>query len=843
MDKFLRDAIDIIFNKTSPHKVMEQILDINNIDFLDDFMAGFSVNMKVHYPFVSSDEMECLMVYLKKYFGDDECRIFDLIKDFAGEALIEQGGVPVVKFDEALRFRNTAHYISPEIFISSFLAAKDSEYSYENRKFDYRTSPNTDNVRLHNMLKKGIAENHFHIKGSTPAFMLSWVCLMNNITNRRETFKKAAFEKNPLGAIDNNFYNRESTWYSLVIKACYIRLFLFSKLNGIEFFDNEFDKVLKGDDLLCEFLVNKLQIEIDSYKKANNSTFDYAIPESALDNEEYRIFTGERCFLYLMFRAIYEKNPKIIEYAKLFYLYLLISIKLRGELIQINKRVGFANFDNYQDRKSIFIEKYPEFNDALISFALNSNLSLKHLKSIEARFVPKNDRKGLKEQIEYYDKLANNKYGYKKRLFYVAHFPKQTDAPVKTLSTSCRHQKFREQLEKQALAIANLREDQYPASYRLFGIDACANEIGCRPEVFAQVFRFLKAHQVSVKKSYNKLSELPPQLRITFHAGEDFLDIADGLRYISEAVKFTGMSYGDRIGHGLALGVEPAEWYRLKRNRVILPRQDLLDNAAWMMGKLTEYGCSHMPIFNDLNKIYAENVLYIYQKNLPFTLKDVYIDLNSYLSFYSLRGDNPELYYECDNPDKYIENLKSGVSSYELNYNLYDRNIPEDGLLNEIRENNILAYKLMHNYHYNPKVKECGAEIKEHNISDQYIEAVSLIQKRMRFEIAEIGIGIECNPSSNILIGTFEKYENHPIVKFNDTFLSNSEDNPRMFVSINTDDLGVFDTSLENEYALIACALQKAKDKSGKRLYKPDYVYKYLDNIREMSVEQSFIQA
>lgn len=38
-------------------------------------------------------------------------------------------------------------------------------------------------------------------------------------------------------------------------------------------------------------------------------------------------------------------------------------------------------------------------------------------------------------------------------------------------------------------------------------------------------------------------------------------------------------------------------------------------------------------------------------------------------------------------------------------------------------------------------------------------------------------------------------------------------------VSINTDDQGVFDTLLENEYALMVLALEKAKDEEGNKLY------------------------
>ena len=62
----------------------------------------------------------------------------------------------------------------------------------------------------------------------------------------------------------------------------------------------------------------------------------------------------------------------------------------------------------------------------------------------------------------------------------------------------------------------------------------------------------------------------------------------------------------------------------------------------------------------------------------------------------------------------------------------------------------------------------------------------------------------------------------------------------KMFVSINTDDLGVFDTTLENEYALMACALDNALNAQGEHAYKSSDIYDWIDRIREMGLEQSF---
>lgn len=101
-------------------------------------------------------------------------------------------------------------------------------------------------------------------------------------------------------------------------------------------------------------------------------------------------------------------------------------------------------------------------------------------------------------------------------------------------------------------------------------------------------------------------------------------------------------------------------------------------------------------------------------------------------------------------------------------------------------------------------------------------------------------IAIETNPSSNYLIGTIQKYDEHPILRFNSRKLRTPEKNMSLSVSINTDDQGVFDTLLENEYALMTLALKKSKDKDNQPLYDIEDIYEWVDYVREMGLEQSF---
>lgn len=59
----------------------------------------------------------------------------------------------------------------------------------------------------------------------------------------------------------------------------------------------------------------------------------------------------------------------------------------------------------------------------------------------------------------------------------------------------------------------------------------------------------------------------------------------------------------------------------------------------------------------------------------------------------------------------------------------------------------------------------------------------------------------------------------HPTIRFNARKWKHTKPNMSLNVSINTDDQGVFDTMLENEYALMALALKKAKNDKNQPLY------------------------
>jgi exonuclease V gamma subunit len=162
---------------------------------------------------------------------------------------------------------------------------------------------------------------------------------------------------------------------------------------------------------------------------------------------------------------------------------------------------------------------------------------------------------------------------------------------------------------------------------------------------------------------------------------------------------------------------------------------------------------------------------------------------------------------------------------------------------NRRKDKNITC--IYHQYHFNPGVKQKGMEKEEFPVEKSYVRAVSVIQKEMQKDIRDRGIGIETNPSSNYLIGCFRSYWKHPLIAFFNLGLTADSEEikkcPQLFVSVNTDDQGVFNTYLEKEYALMALALENVEDRDGNKVYNSAMIYDWLDRIRQMGLEQSFV--
>lgn len=854
-----RENLDILFRRVTPEylqkKIQEVIMGGGSREFLGDENNFFSFQQYDHFAKMnlsqfSRSELELRYGAMKDSLsGELGMFAFRGLYQYADCVLKLEDEIPVVRIDQCLDWNDITSRLGQDIFTTAWLAWKDvKDRRRDNRSLDWSAIIKTDDKRLNTMLKKGLAENHFHLHGSTQSFSLSWVCMMNHPECIKSFFKKN-FKENlnisiSLGEMDNI-----GSWSERIKCAAMIRALLFAKCM----------KVKAEKDILTEYcaytdfpLTTKIKNYVGALRSVCGEKFeqvnrqkkclDYVISDYFYDvdyDSNNRLLAGERNFLYRCFKLHFSKELTIEE-SLLFYLYLVIKSNFRSEIIQVNGVYGFENFSLYQDRKAQFFERFPEYQAEALRLSVCAGIKDNYLDSLEGRIMPKTTAKLMEKEIRSLDHIINFSFmtqydreqkqdrdfdrGLKERnsFYYIIHFPKKKfDRKEFVNSTNLlpRNAPTRNHAKRCAKALVKyLLQYEKKESRRIKGIDACSLEIGCRPETFATEFRYIRG---SVRKEDSEIG-------ITYHVGEDFLDIADGLRAIDETVCFLQLDKGDRLGHAIVLGLEPVRYYELKRN-IYWTKQDYLDNVVWMLYRSAELNVDISRNHRELLKDEAEHLIReLYLDNMgKKILKKIAGDiLDLYFRSWKLRGDHPDLYKSGN----YIKTEECCIDPYRT-YMTPDRNREFD------RENKVIS-AFYHLYHYDKQVKLKGLEAKEFEVTDWFAELMENMQKAMRRELFYKGIAIECNPTSNLKIGTFRRHDRHPILTFNNFYLEDDNTTPNLKVSINTDDLGVFDTSLVNEYALMFNAITKKRHREGN--FNDDAVYNYLNYIRKNGIEMAF---
>lgn len=893
----LRSVLNIVLSKIPTSLIVNSEIQYDNIN-RDTFVkiAGY------YLKYYSNDELDNLFDYIKneyedqanyvrgfeigKYEDKEGFSVFDAILIFATRVLQEIDGEPICRYENVLRWRFTSHLLEEDIFTTAYLAFQDCREGKRNRDFSWKPVIGNNNEHLNWILRQGLADNHFHLKGSAPQFPLSWINMMNHVRSKKYEKILEGYGNKRL-SVSYEIGTEEEHLYSLYLKAALIRCFLFAQITEQEFFiannlvRNNYDPdpetrkwstenlvmFLLKDKTEIIFYRNKIQENIDFFRtNKGEKQLDYALTgeyrKGIGKNEVNNSLSGERWLMYEMFLRIYAKSVKDQKYFNLFYLYLVIKRAVRAELVQTNENIGFDNFEKYQNRKEDFIEDTP-LEKEYIKMALKGTIVNQNILHLETRLTPRKTALQNKKYIEKYDKVMKNDKELMERYFYVFHFVKEKDNEKLLNSDSyCRHYQKRRSLQKQAKAIALFRTKFPETAKRLRGIDGCSREIGCRPEVLAQTYRYLKNHIIYAKRNkvyYDNNKEVTvPQLQMTYHVGEDFQSLVDGLRAIEEAIMFFNLNCGSRLGHALALGEDPDEYYEGKKNCILITQQDYLDNLVWVYYRIKRFSLIGyedllLNIEQEYNKyfrlIYGDAVSdeffeavireagkYFQRSNervsKGYSNTHFNFRISEYYSAWQLRGDDPECY-----KNGYFKDTEDFSEWKRFSVN---KECPRDY---RIRYNPECAY-LYFLYHYNPHVKNEGRKTIEVQISHKMIKCIKEIQREMQFWISKLGIGIEVNPSSNFFIGTFDRYDKHPVFKLYNIGLTGSETKlnecPQIPVCINTDDQGIFSTYLENEYALIALALEKAKDENGKNLYNRMFIYQWIENIRKLGLQLSF---
>lgn len=829
-DLTLRRCLKAMFHYQDVDKVIDALLINNHYLYKSSLAEQLNVLLRFEPEGCTIDQNEsCSKLFVQRF----ENGIFDALFEFSKSCCLLIDNQIACKFKSVLRWHEMSTLLSEDLLVCAYMAAERIIPK------DFAWSPyiNTDCVKLNDILNEKLVDIHAHLKGSSLNFDVNWICLMNHIEERESIFKEI---QNGLQhkAVFSIYKNSQRSYYMLSVLACAIRIVLFSRIKGIKTKTEDFLKlniISSNSDLVANTLRNSITIDVksfepDAYKYIDNENlkgvwFDYAhtndikMPEK--EGCAFSSLSGERRLLYAVLGMI--RNNTLNEYdTSLFYIYLLVKHKIRHELIQTNEETGFKNFQLYDKRKTLFVAEHPayaQYRTLLHHLSVGSMFgSDKDNRGLETRISPHENSEKLNYNIKKLDSqitdgcLKHNPTGW--NYGYVLHYIKVNDNCYPAyFSLKVRHQDLRDKVKQQAKAIVQSRkkEDERIAedlmlTPRIHGIDAASSEIECRPEVFAQAFRFCRR---SI-----------PNIGITYHAGEDFHDVIDGLRAIEECIRFLGMRSADRFGHALVLGIDVQDYYHKRRNVIAMPKQVAMDNAMWLYVKLGNCFL-YREVRNELHEMFNQLFMDIFKD-----FGDL-VDIDIYYQSWLLRGDNPTVYRQDG----------SIVSNDDVDENWHKENCSMRPDAEKARTN-LDVCKLFYYYHRNQRVKEAGAEIVVVEYQNSLIKAIEFAQKRMIRMVDKKGLCIECNPTSNFKIGEINRYEDHPISKFHAKGLTLFAGR-HISSSINTDDKGVFATSIEREYALISAALIR---RFGDTKYAEKKVWRWLEDIRQHSIEQKFVK-
>jgi len=359
------------------------------------------------------------------------------------------------------------------------------------------------------------------------------------------------------------------------------------------------------------------------------------------------------------------------------------------------------------------------------------------------------------------------------RLGLVVHFIKRTDLSEQTrfkdggyLAPMCRDSKARREADQAARAIVALMDKTTGLSDIIRGVDAASNERHAGPEVFAQVFRRMR--RAGIK-------------RFTYHAGEDFVHIASGLRAINEAVRFLELSAGCRIGHGTAAGLIPAKWWASVGGAVLQTIEDRLDDLVFAWGTLLQRGI----LLDRLPRLELEI------RRLSMQIwQDPLLTPELLSRAWHMRHIDPIVRnYGSHDVDRHRD---CEIKIYE------DCKLREpDAHMQFLRRHGVAVSKNV--------ILRSGDHIlitSDTDILD--LEVVEALQSVTLELLQERRIAIETLPSSNVRISIHQSYDDHHAIGwlgFGRSFGPTS-------VVLGSDDPGIFATSLRGEYAHLLRALE-----------------------------------
>ena len=361
-------------------------------------------------------------------------------------------------------------------------------------------------------------------------------------------------------------------------------------------------------------------------------------------------------------------------------------------------------------------------------------------------------------------------------------------------------------VEAQALAAA-LSATRHPELLLLIrGVDVASSERAIPTWATAPLLHRVRDESIaaSTRLRASKLGWSFPPLQLTYHAGEEFSRLVEGLRRVQELRACGLLQSGDRIGHGVSLGLSPRRWAASAR-QVLQPLEDRLEDLLWEMER---YGRGEVSgSLGRLERVRSE----------VMTLSS-------------------QMYGE---PPPTLDELLRMRGRLHRRGELAQQGYPNEAPAQAAKTDLLMRYLT------DADVFRRGQRPVEVIVDDAEVAFLEAAQRWMCADLSRLEITIEVNPSSNLLIADLLGMEDHPVFQLSEQWLvppdtegtapthTATQERSELLVSLSSDDPITFATRLGDEYAYLYFALLRRRVPSARAL---DWIHQ----LRERGMRSRF---
>lgn len=491
------------------------------------------------------------------------------------------------------------------------------------------------------------------------------------------------------------------------------------------------------------------------------------------------ILRSERSLLARAWRAVLSRPDDAVLTAILDRYLFAKNLFLHRHQQSANQGPGLTRFRDFLDRGETIAERRHkkvrpmvrrQRFDRMLSLATEAPC----LRTLELRIAPQKSLKGWRNFFrlwrDRYDPGPAGKPAVPGiAIRFVVHFIRDPN-PAPTKACDFHFGKLRRSLDRQTALLQLFRASEPALAAPIVGIDVANLERGCGPELFAPYLLLLRgddrlagAFDQPALECWGRLRarglDRPPPalptLGITYHAGEDFHHPVAGMRAMSGLVRNV-LRPGDRIGHGLAVGIDIQRFQR-DRGNVGMPNGVLLDDLVWLRREARVAACWHGESQRRGDEAIGELTHHIYGPSVSEQVVGQLLDA---------RFSLPRPFDAQVSPQAALAHSEA-----------------TDGGMRSRR-----------------------AEMARPERSAALLAAApaaTAVQAATIRSLRDAGISVEANPTSNLVTGAVDRLADHPFFRYLDVL------GDQTIVSINSDDPGVFGTRIDVEFALMFEAMME----------------------------------